>query len=102
MGFYMYWDAETDYGTKLRIKCHQRIERKAETIEGDLCTNWERIDGFGARLDLDYLVYHTDVRENFYENFHENLDGSVYHTDYENFYDDEYFYFYDQNLGNGL
>ena len=39
--------AENDYGTKLRIKCHQRIQRKAKTIESELCTNWELIDSFG-------------------------------------------------------
>ena len=65
--FYTSRWAENDYGTKLRIKCHQRIERKAKTVESELCTNWELIDNFGVRLDLGGSVYHTDGYENFYD-----------------------------------
>jgi len=66
-----------DYGTKLRIKCHQRIQRKEKTIDGELCTNWDRIDSFGVGLDNDDPVYQTDVP-----------DVPVSNEVYENFYDD--------------
>ena len=61
------WVTKNDYGTKLRFKCHQRIERKAKTIESELCTNWELIDSFGVRLDLDGSVHPTDGYEKFYD-----------------------------------
>ena len=67
--FNLYTNSENDYGTKLRIKCHQRIERKVKTIEDELCTNWELIDNFGVRLDF------TDNDKN------DNNDG------YNKFYD---------------
>ena len=65
---YMHFGIKTDYGTKLRIKCHQRIKRNEKTIGGELCTNWEMIDKLGVRLDHDGSVYHTDGYENFYDN----------------------------------
>ena len=65
--FYSNGDAENDYGTKLRIKCHQRIERKAKTIESELCTNWELIDSFGVRLDFDDSQNNTGSHQNFYD-----------------------------------
>ena len=46
-----------DYGTKLRIKCHQRIQREEKTINGEFCTNWNRIDSFGVGLDFYDAVY---------------------------------------------
>ena len=60
--------AGNDYGTKLRIKCHQRIERKAKTIESELCTNWELIDNFGVRLDFTDTIYSNDSYKKFYDN----------------------------------
>ena len=66
------WLTGSDYGTKLRIKCHQRIERKTKTTESELCTNWALIDNFGVRLDLDGSVYHTDDYENFYDDPKDN------------------------------
>ena len=56
-----------DYGTKLRIKCQQRIQRKEKTIDGELCANWDRIDSFGVELDFDDSIYHTDGYEKFYD-----------------------------------
>ena len=62
--FYSIRWADNDYGTKLRFKCHQRIQRKARTLKGELCSNWELIDSFGVRLDD--RVYLTDVNKKFY------------------------------------
>ena len=59
--------ADNDYGTKLRIKCQQRIQRKEKTIDGELCANWDRIDSFGVQLDFDDSIYHTDGYEKFYD-----------------------------------
>ena len=56
-----------DYGTKLRIKCQQRIQRKEKTIDGELCANWDRIDSFGVQLDFDDSIYHTDGYKKFYD-----------------------------------
>ena len=75
--FYSYALEDSDYGTKLRIKCQQRIKRKEKTIDGELCTNWDRIDSFGVGLDNDDPVYQTDVP-----------DVPVRNEVYENFYDD--------------
>ena len=41
----------TDYGTKIRFKCHKPIQRKNQTLEAELCTNWDFIDSFGVGLD---------------------------------------------------
>ena len=54
-----------DYGTKLRIQCHKRIQRKEKSIDGESCVNWEQIDSFGVKLNFDDPV-NTDVHENFY------------------------------------
>ena len=70
--FYSFRSPHNDYGTKLRIKCRQRIERKTKTIKSELCINWELIDNFGVRLDLDGSVYHTDDYENFYDDPKDN------------------------------
>ena len=66
--FYSYRsDDVSDYGTKLRIKCQQRMQRSEKTIDGELCTNWDRIDSFGVELDSDVSIHHTDGYEKFYE-----------------------------------
>ena len=57
----------TDYGTKIRFKCHKPIQRKAKTLEAELCTNWDIIDSLGVRLDLDDSIYHTDGYKKFYD-----------------------------------
>ena len=66
--FYSNWrkDGRYDYGTKLRIKCHQRIQRKEKTIDGELCTKWDRIDSFGVKLDFDDSIHHTNGYEKYY------------------------------------
>ena len=65
--FYSHGGANSDYGTKLRIKCQQRIQRKEKTIDGELCANWDRIDSFGVQLDFDDSIYHNDGYEKFYD-----------------------------------
>ena len=60
-------DTDSDYGTKLRIKCHQRIQRKEKSLDGELCTNWDRIDSFGVELDFNDSIRHTDGYEKFYD-----------------------------------
>ena len=62
--FYSIWFTDSDYGTKIRFKCHQRIQRKTRTLKDELCMNWELIDSFGVRLDD--RVHATHVYENFY------------------------------------
>ena len=70
--FYSDTLAKNDYGTRIRIKCHQRIERKVKTIEGELCTRWEWIESFGVRLDLDGSIHHTDGYEKFYDDLRDH------------------------------
>ena len=65
MVFISDWSADSDFGTKIRIKCHQQIQRTTKTSEGELCTNWELIDSFGVRLDDS--IHHTDGYKQFYE-----------------------------------
>jgi len=67
MVFFSSWWTASDYGTKLRIKCHQRIQRKDKSIDGELCTNWDRIDSFGVGLDIDGSIHHSDGYEKFYD-----------------------------------
>ena len=38
-----------DYGTRIQIKCHQKIERISQTLVGERCVNWEFMDSFGIR-----------------------------------------------------
>ena len=59
---------DNDYGTRIRIKCHQPMQRKAETLEGEKCTNWDHVDSFGVRFDFDDSIHHADDYQNFYEN----------------------------------
>ena len=70
--FYSILWADTDFGTRLRFKCNQRMTRKAKTIEGELCTNWDLINSFGVRLDLNDSIHHTDD----YKKFYNDLDVS--------------------------
>ena len=65
----------SDYGTKLRIKCQQRIQRKEKTIDDELCVNWDRIDSFGVELDFKGSIHHTDGYEKFYD---DPIDGYWY------------------------
>ena len=65
--FYSEIYEDSDYGTKLRIKCHQRIQRKDKSIDGELCANWDRIDSFGVGLDFDGSIHHSDGYEKFYD-----------------------------------
>ena len=65
--FYSSEYEDSDYGTKLKFKCQQRIQRKEKTIDGELCANWDRIDSFGVQLDLKGSIHHTDGYEKFYE-----------------------------------
>ena len=58
---------ENDYGARIRFKCHKPIQRKAKTLEAELCTNWDFIDSFGVRLDFDDSIYHTDGYKKFYD-----------------------------------
>ena len=59
------YDEDSDYGTKLRIKCQQRIKRREKTIDGELCTNWDRLDTFGVAEFYDRNS--TKFVRNFYD-----------------------------------
>ena len=61
------WFKSNDYGTRIRFKCHKPIQRKAKTLEAELCTNWDFIDSFGVRQDFDDSIYHTDDYKKFYD-----------------------------------
>ena len=65
--FYSLTSERNDYGTKLRFKCHHQIQRKENSIDGELCTNWNRIDSFGVDLDLEGTIHRTDGYEKFYD-----------------------------------
>ena len=67
-----FWLFENDYGTRIRFKCHKPIQRKAKTLEAELCTNWDIIDSLGVRLDLDDSIYHTDGYKKFYDEPHKS------------------------------
>ena len=66
--FYSYDEEQNDYGTKIRIKCHQRIQREEKTIDGGLCVNWKLIDRFGVRSDLSDTIDYNDGYKKFYDN----------------------------------
>ena len=62
----------TDYGTRIRFKCHKPIQRKnrtkkSKTLEPELCTNWDFIDSFGVRLDS--TRFYVDDNTIFGDNF---------------------------------
>ena len=63
----MHQYAVNDFGTKIRFKCHQQFKRKEQTLDGEFCSNWNLIDGFGVRLDFDDTIFHIDGYKNFYE-----------------------------------
>ena len=56
-----------DFGTKTRFKCHEPIQRKAKTIDGELCTNWNLVDRLGVRFrDTEgYTNFYNDFTEEF-------------------------------------
>ena len=58
---------QSEYETRIRLKCHQPIQRETITLEGELCTNWNLIDSFGVRLDFDDSIFHADGYKNFYD-----------------------------------
>ena len=38
-----------DYGTRIQIKCYQKIERITQTLDAQKCVNWEFMDSFGIK-----------------------------------------------------
>ena len=52
-----------DYGTRIQIKCHQKIERISQTLDGGKCVNWEFVDSFGKLFDF----YTGSVLTKFYQ-----------------------------------
>ena len=38
-----------DYGTRIQIKCHQKIEQISQTLDAEKCVNWEFMDSFGIK-----------------------------------------------------
>ena len=72
--FYSAGRADSDFGTRIRLKCHQQIQRIAKTIEGEICTNWEQIDSFGVILDFDDSIHHYDG----YKIFYDDLSGNYW------------------------
>ena len=73
-----------DFGSRIKLKCHQSIQRKEKTIEGESCTNWELIDRLGIPLPKgskrnDDLLWHhlDDPNYPFYENL-KGCPGNVF------------------------
>ena len=71
-----YDNRDDDFGSRIKLRCHQSIQRKEKTIEGESCTNWELIDSFGIPLPKgskhnDDLLWHplNDPDYPFYENW---------------------------------
>ena len=61
--FYSSWKNDVnDYGARIRFKCHKPIQRKAKTLEAELCTNWDFIDSFGVNTD-GYKKFYDDPPE---------------------------------------
>ena len=65
--FYLHQYAANDFGTKIIFKCHAPLKRKKQTLDGELCSNWNLIDSLGVRLDFDVSIYQIDGYKNFYD-----------------------------------
>ena len=39
-----------DYGSKIRLKCHEPITRKDFTLKNEKCSDWTDIDSLGVEL----------------------------------------------------
>lgn len=39
-----------DYGSRIRLKCHEPITRKDFTLNNEKCSNWTDIDSLGVEL----------------------------------------------------
>ena len=66
--FHLHWDTDNDFGTRIRFKCHQRIQRKAKTLESELCTNWKLMDSLGVRIrESNSSVYQRGGYTHFYD-----------------------------------
>ena len=63
--FYSERSEESDYGTRIRFKCHKPIQRKTKTLEAELCTNWDIIDSFGVNTD-GYKKFYDDPDESWW------------------------------------
>ena len=47
-----------EYGSKIRIKCHQPVIRLNKTLDGDNCVNWEYVDSFGVSENFNESLYY--------------------------------------------
>ena len=68
--FHSYHKTSTDFGTKIRYKCHHPIQRRKRTLDGESCSNWQLIDSFGVRLNdfnSNSPITDTENYENFYD-----------------------------------
>ena len=80
--FYSHGKAASDFGTRIRLKCHKPIQRKAKTSKNESCENWKLIDSFGVRLDFDdsinpmESVSVTDGYKDFYDDPSEYMHSS--------------------------
>ena len=69
--YYSEYNSEIDFGTRIKYKCHQFIQRIDKTLDSESCTNWKFIDSLGVRLDIDNTIYHNDSYKHFYDDFSE-------------------------------
>ena len=46
-----------NYGSKIRIKCHQPISRRSQTLNGENCSNWRIIDSLEVKASLNESFY---------------------------------------------
>ena len=49
-----------DYGTRIQIKCHQKIDRISQTLDAEECMNWELMDSFGVRTTRIAINYTSE------------------------------------------
>ena len=47
----LYGSSLNDYGTRIQIKCYQKIDRISQTLDAEQCVNWEFMDSFGVRIE---------------------------------------------------
>ena len=60
-----------DYGTRIEIKCHQKIDRISQTVDAEQCVNWEFMDSFGVRIKRRTIS--EDTYEEWFRKFYDSV-----------------------------
>ena len=75
-----------DYGSRIRLKCHESIIRKNFTLNNEQCSTWAELDSLGIQL-----VPRRSIMELPPPEF--DQDSVIPFEDYKHFYDDLFFGF---------